>query len=172
MVKAINMVFSRPIWSEIQPNSGREMPFMTRSSISANGRAAMVTKYRFDLEVLHAEILRDDAELGDGHQAAGHGADEHRGHHPEHRGAQRFRQRVVATALAELAGGRHFAGPSAAPAGTMAATKMMPPCMQAEEQEGLWTAPLVASMVAIGRMVRAEPAPIATGGEADGEAAA
>ncbi len=49
-VKAITIVFSRPIWSEIQPNSGREMPFMMRSSISARGRAAMVTKYRSTLK--------------------------------------------------------------------------------------------------------------------------
>ena len=41
-VKATNMVASRPIWSEMKPNSGREMPFITRSSIRAKGRAAMV----------------------------------------------------------------------------------------------------------------------------------
>ncbi|GJE73032.1 hypothetical protein CHKEEEPN_4594 [Methylorubrum podarium] len=45
--KAMNIVFSRPIRSEIQPKSGREMPFMMRSSIRAKGSAAMAKKYRF-----------------------------------------------------------------------------------------------------------------------------
>ncbi len=43
-MKATNIVFSRPIWSETQPNSGRETPFMTRSIMSANGSAAMAKK--------------------------------------------------------------------------------------------------------------------------------
>ncbi len=46
IANAMNMVFSRPIRSEMKPKSGREMPFMIRSSISAKGSAAMAKKYR------------------------------------------------------------------------------------------------------------------------------
>ena len=67
----MTIVFSRPMWSEIQPKSGREMPFMTRSSIRASGRAAIVKKYRSTLKFLHAQVLRDQAQLRHGHQAAG-----------------------------------------------------------------------------------------------------
>ena len=70
-VKAITIVFSRPMWSEIQPNSGREMPFMMRSSISASGSAAITKKCRSTWKFLDAEILRDHAELGHRHHAAG-----------------------------------------------------------------------------------------------------
>ncbi|MNT82798.1 hypothetical protein D3C72_2225780 [compost metagenome] len=35
--------------SEIQPNNGREMPFMIRSSISASGSAAITKKCRSTL---------------------------------------------------------------------------------------------------------------------------
>ncbi|MNN69877.1 hypothetical protein D3C81_1856980 [compost metagenome] len=45
-VKAITIVFSRPMLSEIQPNIRREMPFMMRSSISASGNTAITKKWR------------------------------------------------------------------------------------------------------------------------------
>ena len=40
------MVFSRPMWSEIQPQKGRQSPFTSRSAESANGKAAMVSPRR------------------------------------------------------------------------------------------------------------------------------
>ncbi|GJD98074.1 hypothetical protein OCOJLMKI_5313 [Methylobacterium iners] len=49
IVKAMNIVFSRPIRSEMKPNSGRETPLRMRSSIRAKGRAAMAKKYRLTL---------------------------------------------------------------------------------------------------------------------------
>jgi hypothetical protein len=33
--KAMNIVFSRPMWSETQPKNGRQSPFNTRSMESA-----------------------------------------------------------------------------------------------------------------------------------------
>src|SRR5262249_36879102 len=36
------MVFSRPIWSETQPQKGRQRPLITRSAASAKGRARTV----------------------------------------------------------------------------------------------------------------------------------
>ena len=41
---AMNITFSRPMWSETHPNNGREMPLMMVFIISANGSAAMVKK--------------------------------------------------------------------------------------------------------------------------------
>jgi hypothetical protein len=73
------------------------MPFITLSSISANGKEIQV-----DFEVLDPEILGDDAKLRHGHEAARDRADEHAEHHPEHRCAQSFAERVVAPALGDL----------------------------------------------------------------------
>ncbi len=36
------MVFSRPMWSEIQPQMGRQIPFSTRSAERANCKAGKV----------------------------------------------------------------------------------------------------------------------------------
>ena len=43
MPKAMNMVFSRPIMSEIQPKNGRVRPLRTRSMVAANVTAVIVT---------------------------------------------------------------------------------------------------------------------------------
>src|SRR5215467_11689119 len=40
--KARLMVFSRPMWSETQPQKGRHRPLITRSAASAKGRAKTV----------------------------------------------------------------------------------------------------------------------------------
>src|SRR5260370_23510316 len=40
--KARGMVFSRPMWSETQPQIGRQIPLITRSRLSANGNASTV----------------------------------------------------------------------------------------------------------------------------------
>ena len=41
-MKAMNIVFSRPIWSETQPKNGRVRPLRTRSIDSANCNAGSV----------------------------------------------------------------------------------------------------------------------------------
>ncbi len=43
----MNSVFSRPIWSEIQPQNGRVTPFITRSSVIAKVRAGSVRPSKF-----------------------------------------------------------------------------------------------------------------------------
>src|SRR5713226_704193 len=40
--KASAMVFSRPMWSETHPQIGRQIPLITRSRLSANGKASTV----------------------------------------------------------------------------------------------------------------------------------
>ena len=42
----MNMVFSRPIWSDTQPKNGRVMPFSTRSIDSAKVSAGRVMPIR------------------------------------------------------------------------------------------------------------------------------
>ncbi len=42
MPNAMNMVFSRPIMSEIQPKKGRVRPLRTRSMVAANVTAVIV----------------------------------------------------------------------------------------------------------------------------------
>ncbi len=42
MPNAMNIVFSRPIMSEIQPKNGRVKPLSTRSMVAANVTAVMV----------------------------------------------------------------------------------------------------------------------------------
>src|SRR6266487_1309810 len=42
MPKAMNIVFSRPIMSEIQPKNGRVRPLSTRSIVAANVTAVIV----------------------------------------------------------------------------------------------------------------------------------
>ena len=38
MKKAMNIVFSRPIWSDTQPKNGRQMPLSTRSIVKREGK--------------------------------------------------------------------------------------------------------------------------------------
>src|SRR6266852_2240375 len=45
-VKAMVIVNSRPMWSEIQPQIGRQIPFSTRSAERANCRAGSVNQIR------------------------------------------------------------------------------------------------------------------------------
>ena len=44
IAKATVMVSSRPMWSEIQPQIGRQIPFSTRSAESANCKAGSVNQ--------------------------------------------------------------------------------------------------------------------------------
>ena len=41
--KAMNIVFSRPIWSDTQPKNGRQMPLSTRSMVKAKVSAGRVS---------------------------------------------------------------------------------------------------------------------------------
>ena len=43
MKKAMNIVFSRPIWSETQPKNGRHTPLSTRSIVRAKVSAGSVS---------------------------------------------------------------------------------------------------------------------------------
>ena len=66
----MNIVFSRPMWSDTQPKNGRVTPLSTRSIASAKVSAGSVRPSRLDRDVGDLEVLGDRAELRGRHQAA------------------------------------------------------------------------------------------------------
>jgi len=83
---AMNMVCSRPIVSEIHPNSGRPKPSKMRSSENRKGqRRPSGSRLRGDGRTVDLKSFAIGAICGRGHQAAGGDHHEHQIHHPEDR---------------------------------------------------------------------------------------
>ena len=76
------MVYSRPIWSETQPNSGRAPPFAMLSMISA---AVSVDAPKNTIVFATLKSLRYRRDLGRCHKSAGGNHDEHHVENPEYR---------------------------------------------------------------------------------------
>ena len=73
----MNIVFSRPIWSETQPKNGRHMPLSTRSIVKANVSAGSVSPRIETGMPRNLEVRGNGRKLRDRHQTAGADHDEH-----------------------------------------------------------------------------------------------
>ena len=81
----MNIVFSRPIWSETQPKNGRVSPFNMRSIVAAKVSAGIVIHSTVTGVVGDLEVERDRRKVGGDDQAAGADQDEHEIHQHEDR---------------------------------------------------------------------------------------
>src|ERR1700751_3442406 len=85
--KASAIVSSRPILSDIHPNSGRAVPLAILSMI--NAAVSVMAPLENDL-IDHLEVGRDWRDLRRSRQTGGRYHHEHEVKQPEHRGEQHF----------------------------------------------------------------------------------
>ena len=102
----MNIVFSRPMWSDTQPKNGRQMPLSTRSIDNANVRAGSVNPRIETGNVVDLKVLGDRRELRGCHQTAGAHQDEHRVHHPEYRRLEHLPRAIITPGLLNRRSGR------------------------------------------------------------------
>ena len=120
-----------------------------------------------DLEVLHAQVLGDHAQLSNGHHAAGDHAGEHHEHQPEQRCAKRFLERVIAPVLHDLRRIRDHPGPRRAQ--EPGEEKITAPWIRPNVKNAAWN-PAVAIISAIGMTV-GSAGPVTARRQADCQAA-
>ncbi len=87
----MNIVFSRPIWSDTQPKNGRHMPLSTRSIVNAKVSAGSVSPSKRHRNARNLEVIGNGRQLRDRHQPARADRHEHHVHDVEHRRLEHLR---------------------------------------------------------------------------------